>query len=117
MERGSYEFQSLYGMADPIKDVLVNMGHRVRIYTPYGQLLPGMAYLVRRLLENTSNESFLRASFKDQRPEDELLKNPSNQGPDVRQSLTYKALPDVRTADRNHAMAHEQSVPRFQNEP
>ena len=30
-----------------------------------GQLLPGMAYLVRRLLENTSNESFLRASFRE----------------------------------------------------
>ena len=43
----------LYGMADPIKDALVGMGQRVRIYTPYGQLLPGMAYLVRRLLENT----------------------------------------------------------------
>src|SRR5262249_48561758 len=43
---------------------------------PYGQLLPGMAYLVRRLLENTSNESFLRASFTDQRPEDQLLMNP-----------------------------------------
>jgi RHH-type proline utilization regulon transcriptional repressor/proline dehydrogenase/delta 1-pyrroline-5-carboxylate dehydrogenase len=75
---GSYEFQMLYGMADPIKDVLVKMGHRVRIYTPYGQLLPGMAYLVRRLLENTSNESFLRASFTDQRPEDQLLMNPTN---------------------------------------
>src|SRR5262249_28684253 len=72
---GSYEFQMLYGMADPIKDVLVKMGHRIRIYTPYGQLLPGMAYLVRRLLENTSNESFLRASFTDQRPEDQLLMN------------------------------------------
>ena len=61
----SFEFQALYGMADPIKDALVTMGQRVRIYTPYGQLLPGMAYLVRRLLENTSNESFLRASFRD----------------------------------------------------
>ncbi len=39
------------------------MGQRVRVYTPYGELLPGMAYLVRRLLENTANESFLRASF------------------------------------------------------
>ncbi len=67
----------LYGMADPIKNVLVKMGHRVRIYTPYGQLLPGMAYLVRRLLENTSNESFLRASFKEHKSEDQLLMNPS----------------------------------------
>ena len=58
--RRAIEFQALYGMADPVKEVLVRMGQRVRVYTPYGQLLPGMAYLVRRLLENTSNESFLR---------------------------------------------------------
>jgi RHH-type proline utilization regulon transcriptional repressor/proline dehydrogenase/delta 1-pyrroline-5-carboxylate dehydrogenase len=76
--QGAYEFQALYGMADPIKEALVGMGHRVRVYTPYGQLLPGMAYLVRRLLENTSNESFLRASFADQKPEEQLLMNPAN---------------------------------------
>jgi RHH-type proline utilization regulon transcriptional repressor/proline dehydrogenase/delta 1-pyrroline-5-carboxylate dehydrogenase len=70
------EFQMLYGMADPIKDALVALGHRVRVYTPYGQLLPGMAYLVRRLLENTANESFLRASFTEHVPEEQLLMNP-----------------------------------------
>ena len=71
-----YEFQMLFGMADPIKAALVEMGHRVRVYTPYGQLLPGMAYLVRRLLENTSNESFLRAGFLENLPEEQLLLNP-----------------------------------------
>jgi RHH-type proline utilization regulon transcriptional repressor/proline dehydrogenase/delta 1-pyrroline-5-carboxylate dehydrogenase len=71
-----YEFQMLYGMADEIKDALIGMNHRVRVYTPFGQLLPGMAYLVRRLLENTSNESFLRASSKDNVSEERLLMNP-----------------------------------------
>ena len=61
---GGFEFQMLYGMADPIKESLRSLGHRVRIYTPYGQLLPGMAYLVRRLLENTSNDSFLRQASR-----------------------------------------------------
>jgi RHH-type proline utilization regulon transcriptional repressor/proline dehydrogenase/delta 1-pyrroline-5-carboxylate dehydrogenase len=72
----SYEIQMLYGMADPIKEVLVALGRRVRIYTPYGKLLPGMAYLVRRLLENTANESFLRASFTENVPEEQLLMKP-----------------------------------------
>jgi RHH-type proline utilization regulon transcriptional repressor/proline dehydrogenase/delta 1-pyrroline-5-carboxylate dehydrogenase len=72
----SFEIQMLYGMAEPIKDTLVAMGQRVRVYTPYGQLLPGMAYLVRRLLENTANESFLRASFTENVPEEQLLMNP-----------------------------------------
>src|ERR1700741_1053777 len=66
----------LYGMADAEKQVLVNLGHRLRIYTPYGQLIPGMAYLVRRLLENTSDDSFLRASFTEHVPEEQLLMNP-----------------------------------------
>jgi RHH-type proline utilization regulon transcriptional repressor/proline dehydrogenase/delta 1-pyrroline-5-carboxylate dehydrogenase len=77
---GDIELQMLYGMADPIKDVLVALGQRVRVYTPYGQLLPGMAYLVRRLLENTANESFLRASFTEGMPEELLLRNPLSQG-------------------------------------
>jgi len=73
---GCIEFQLLYGMADPIKHALVQMGQRVRVYTPYGQLLPGMAYLVRRLLENTANQSFLRASFIEHVSEDSLLQDP-----------------------------------------
>ena len=58
----SYELQTLFGMGDAIQRALVDRGHRVRVYTPYGALLPGMAYLVRRLLENTANESFLKMS-------------------------------------------------------
>src|SRR5262249_8819007 len=77
---GGFEIQMLYGMADPIKEVLVRMRQRVRVYTPYGQLLPGMAYLVRRLLENTANESFLRASFTEHVPIDQLLANPLERG-------------------------------------
>ncbi len=72
----SYEIQQLFGMADPIKHALVRLEQRVRVYTPFGQLLPGMAYLVRRLLENTANTSFLRASFSENVPEEKLLMNP-----------------------------------------
>ncbi|MCI0701263.1 MAG: L-glutamate gamma-semialdehyde dehydrogenase, partial [Planctomycetia bacterium] len=73
-----YEFQMLYGMADPIKEAIQSLGHRVRIYTPYGQLLPGMAYLVRRLLENSSNDSFLRQGFAEGLSEEVLLMNPAS---------------------------------------
>src|SRR5205814_8671938 len=54
------ELQLLYGMAEPVHAALRQLGFRVRVYAPIGELVPGMAYLVRRLLENTSNESFLR---------------------------------------------------------
>lgn len=54
------ESQMIFGMAEPLQAAVVESGRRLRIYTPVGEILPGMAYLVRRLLENTSNESFLR---------------------------------------------------------
>ena len=53
------------------------MAGRVRLYCPYGRLIPGMAYLVRRLLENTANESFLRQSFADGAAVELLMENPA----------------------------------------
>ena len=72
----AYEIQMLYGMAEPIKKALVQLGHRVREYCPVGEMLPGMAYLVRRLLENTSNEGFLKAKFTTQTASAALLRDP-----------------------------------------
>jgi RHH-type transcriptional regulator, proline utilization regulon repressor / proline dehydrogenase / delta 1-pyrroline-5-carboxylate dehydrogenase len=76
IDRSRFEFQLLYGMAGPIKRALVEMGYRVREYCPVGELLPGMSYLVRRLLENTSNEGFLRAKFAENVSEEQLLRDP-----------------------------------------
>jgi RHH-type proline utilization regulon transcriptional repressor/proline dehydrogenase/delta 1-pyrroline-5-carboxylate dehydrogenase len=53
------ELQVLRGLGDDLADALASQGMRVRIYCPVGDMVAGMAYLVRRLLENTSNESFL----------------------------------------------------------
>ena len=71
-----FEFQMLYGMAEPVRDALQEMGYRVRIYVPVGETIPGMAYLVRRLLENTSSESFLRKSFIENFSLEELIRSP-----------------------------------------
>lgn len=73
----AYEVQMLYGMGDPIKKSLVEMGYRVREYAPIGELIPGMAYLVRRLLENTSNESWLRNKFAEGQSTEQLMKDPA----------------------------------------
>ena len=75
----AYEFQALYGMADEFKSALLQSGHRVREYCAIGELLPGMAYLVRRLLENTSNEGFLRQKNLGEATKDQLLGNPVQQ--------------------------------------
>ena len=93
-----YEFQVLYGMAEPVRKGLLNVAKRVRLYAPYGDLLPGMAYLVRRLLENTANESFLRQSFVEEAEVDRLVENPletliriAGQTPDKIKPATPKA--------------------------
>ncbi len=77
IDKSRFEFQLLYGMAGPIKRAQVEMGYRVREYSPVGELLPGMSYLVRRLLENTSNEGFLRAKFSDNISAAQLLRDPN----------------------------------------
>jgi proline dehydrogenase len=55
------ELQVLRGLGDQLAEALAAQGLRVRSYCPVGDLVAGMAYLVRRLLENTSNESFLQS--------------------------------------------------------
>jgi RHH-type proline utilization regulon transcriptional repressor/proline dehydrogenase/delta 1-pyrroline-5-carboxylate dehydrogenase len=74
------EFQVLYGMADPLAKALMAEGLRVRVYVPIGGLVPGMAYLIRRLQEVISPQAFLRRAFQDYLAAgpgpDELLRPP-----------------------------------------
>jgi RHH-type proline utilization regulon transcriptional repressor/proline dehydrogenase/delta 1-pyrroline-5-carboxylate dehydrogenase len=76
LPKGVLEFQVIYGMAEPIRTALRDMGFRVRAYTPVGELIPGMAYLIRRLLENTYNESFLRKAFFESASFEVLIRAP-----------------------------------------
>lgn len=76
LPRESIELQMLHGMADQLKFAAAEMGLRIREYVPVGDMIPGMAYLVRRLLENTSNESWLKAGFMDNADVGSLLRTP-----------------------------------------
>ena len=109
LPRSAYELQTLFGMGDLIQAALVERGHRVRVYTPYGAILPGMAYLVRRLLENTSNESFLRASLSERAPIDDLLRDPEELGV----MLSLKRKPKTNPASD----AGPGPISPFHNEP
>jgi RHH-type proline utilization regulon transcriptional repressor/proline dehydrogenase/delta 1-pyrroline-5-carboxylate dehydrogenase len=104
--RDAFEIQTLYGMGESLQRALVERGQRVRVYTPYGAMLPGMAYLVRRLLENTSNESFLLASRSEDVPVAELLRSPEEVGA-------------LRANPQSEAARHlaDGALPRFRNEP
>lgn len=73
----NFEIQMLYGMAEGERKALLKQGYQVRLYVPIGDLLPGMSYLVRRLLENTSQMGFLKLSHHDGIAEDILLSSPT----------------------------------------
>ncbi|MGA9381649.1 MAG: L-glutamate gamma-semialdehyde dehydrogenase [Phormidium sp.] len=92
-----FEMQVLYGMGDKLAKALADKGYRVRVYCPYGELLPGMAYLIRRLLENTANSSFLRQNLED-RPIEELLAPPSPNNT-VSDLAAKRAFPNVADTD------------------
>ena len=76
LPREHLEFQMLYGMAEPLQLVLAEMGYRVRIYAPAGDALPGMSYLIRRLLENSANNSILRQTFSEGSVSPHILSSP-----------------------------------------
>jgi len=94
----AFELQVLYGMGEDQAHAFLDQGYRVRIYTPFGQLIPGMAYLVRRLLENTSNDSFLKHRYDESIRLEDLLMNPAAL------ASTHPQLP-------------ERARPPFENEP
>ena len=109
-ERGlgaeQFEFQMLHGMAQSLENVIPEQGFRLRIYVPFGELLPGMAYFVRRLLENTSSQSFQRMSHTQHLSPSQLLATPHALG----------AAAESSTAPKTHAEDALQ-LQSFRNEP
>jgi RHH-type transcriptional regulator, proline utilization regulon repressor / proline dehydrogenase / delta 1-pyrroline-5-carboxylate dehydrogenase len=75
-------------------------GLRIREYAPVGEMIPGMAYFVRRLLENTSNQSWLRAGFSDEVSDEELLASPH----EVREGTAPPPITVLELAAERHAL-------------
>jgi RHH-type proline utilization regulon transcriptional repressor/proline dehydrogenase/delta 1-pyrroline-5-carboxylate dehydrogenase len=96
----AFEIQMLYGMAEPERKAFRSQGHRVRVYAPVGELLPGMAYLVRRLLENTSNAGFLKLSHHDHVDVAQLMQAPAPAAPKTA-TPTIAARPVMTRGDLN----------------
>ncbi|MGH7957704.1 MAG: proline dehydrogenase family protein, partial [Opitutaceae bacterium] len=105
------EFQALFGMADDLKRALIDGGYRVREYCAIGELLPGMAYLVRRLLENTSNEGFVGQRSLGEAGRDQLLANPT------RLIDSGHAKPDTTDVRRGHRFVPRAPDKSFTNAP
>ena len=99
-----YEIQMLYGMGEPIRQAIIQNGQRVRVYLPVGRLLPGMAYLIRRLMENTSNTSFLRQTYAEEEQIDKLVVPP----------VPKKTITQARKTSRKKGAT--ETLEAFQNE-
>jgi RHH-type proline utilization regulon transcriptional repressor/proline dehydrogenase/delta 1-pyrroline-5-carboxylate dehydrogenase len=108
-----FEMQVLYGMGDKLAQALVKRGHRVRVYAPYGNLLPGMAYLIRRLLENTANSSFIRQN-DEEKPISELIAPPLVEHQDERYSdstaTIFTYAPDTDYANPEQRLKAQQAL-------
>src|SRR4030042_6906746 len=50
-------------MAEDVRAAVAAEGYRTRVYVPVGEIIPGMAYLVRRLLENSSNQAWFHTGL------------------------------------------------------
>ncbi|MBX7148228.1 proline dehydrogenase family protein [bacterium] len=99
------EAQMLFGMANDMKEALVGNGIPLSVYSPVGELLPGMAYLARRILENSSQKSFLLQRLSGRSVEDLV------QPPDIGNMWPPKPL-----TSRNSAVVTSLGEP-FVNEP
>jgi RHH-type transcriptional regulator, proline utilization regulon repressor / proline dehydrogenase / delta 1-pyrroline-5-carboxylate dehydrogenase len=109
----AFEVQCLYGMGDKFTKAISDMGYRVRVYCPFGELIPGMSYLIRRLLENTANSSFLRISGSESRDLAKLVAAPIMTDRD----RNYNGAPVINSfdgftnaSDRDYAIANERAA-------
>lgn len=111
--RRRIELQVLYGMGDRLAKAMAAQGYRVRVYCPYGELIPGMSYLIRRLLENTANSSFLRQNMED-RPVEDLLAPPSLEADQPRPAQHPDRFTNAPDTDYAVAAARDQAQAAMQ---
>ncbi len=71
----AFEFQRLHGMGEDLYNQIVQ-NYRCRIYAPVGEHKDLLAYLIRRLLENGANTSFVHLLMDDATPIEKLLEDP-----------------------------------------
>ncbi|HLZ84488.1 MAG TPA: bifunctional proline dehydrogenase/L-glutamate gamma-semialdehyde dehydrogenase PutA [Caulobacteraceae bacterium] len=113
-ERRDFEFQRLHGMGDGLYEALMaERGLAVRVYAPVGGYRDLLAYLVRRLLENGANTSFVHQIADSHLSDEELLADPVERA--LANGLTpHPAIsrpPDLYGAERRNSAGVDLSEP------
>ncbi|HEY7467474.1 MAG TPA: proline dehydrogenase family protein [Dehalococcoidia bacterium] len=112
---GEVEFQMLFGMAETLREDVAQRGFRTRVYVPVGAVIPGMAYLVRRLLENTSNQSWFVQGSADASA-DEAVAPPRPAPPGrSRRIQRFRNTPLAEFHDERTVLEMEQAVHRVRS--
>lgn len=107
---GDYEFQCLHGMGEPLYDEVVGaekLARPARVYAPVGTHETLLAYLVRRLLENGANSSFVNRIADSQVPVADLITDPAEDVramPEPGSPHPAIALPAALYPDRRNAL-------------
>jgi RHH-type transcriptional regulator, proline utilization regulon repressor / proline dehydrogenase / delta 1-pyrroline-5-carboxylate dehydrogenase len=109
LARGRYfEFQKLQGMGDSLHDILLNEGHNSRIYAPVGKYDDLLAYLMRRLLENGANTSFINLLGDVEVTDEKLVINPIAQAYELlKQPLKIVSPLDIYQPERSNSQGYE----------
>ena len=107
------EHQTLFRTAEGTSRALAEVGWVARDYVPVGELLPGMAYLVRRVLENSSQAGVLLQSRAGAAPE-ELLRPPPTREPSLaappRDAAAFRRAPEARWFEAEFRDAFEAAL-------
>ena len=114
-EVARYEFQRLHGMGDALHDLLLaEHGARSRIYAPVGSHQDLLAYLVRRLLENGANSSFVNQIVDTSVPVEDIARDPlivADHGRNITPNQAIAAPAAIYGADRHNAKGWDLSDP------
>ncbi|WP_288942479.1 bifunctional proline dehydrogenase/L-glutamate gamma-semialdehyde dehydrogenase PutA [uncultured Roseovarius sp.] len=112
-DKSTFEFQRLHGMGEALHDIILKSeGTRCRIYAPVGAHRDLLAYLVRRLLENGANSSFVNQIVDEDVPPEVVARDPFETIHDDSPTLTTG--PDLFQPERENSkgfdLAHQPTL-------
>ena len=112
VEPGAFELQRLHGMGEALHDiVLARGGVRSRIYAPVGRHRDLLAYLVRRLLENGANSSFVSRLVDEQVPPEVVVADPFEAQGAARPNRAVTPPPDLFAPERRNSAGFDLADP------
>jgi RHH-type proline utilization regulon transcriptional repressor/proline dehydrogenase/delta 1-pyrroline-5-carboxylate dehydrogenase len=106
-----FEFQKLHGMGGIIHDEVVKKGFKCRVYAPVGDYKDLLAYLMRRLLENGANTSFVNLVSNKQMSNDDIVANPVEKSKRGLEDSSKIPLPsNIYGDERDNSLGYEMGM-------